>query len=231
MLELSCHQLEHLKVSPHIAVLLNLYEEHLDHYGTMEKYVRAKQNIYAWQTRGRHPVLQRGRDAGAGDRGRGRGERLRALPLGDHLRRPCAGGAESHGRGGHRGWPDGGGPLPGQRPSDPGGEGISLFGAPQRILISAVVYGICKEFSMTDEKFLRALRTFQTLPHRLQYLGTKSGLRFYDDSISTIGGDGRAGAGERQERGQHPHRRHGPGGGLQPVGSIPDGQAACATSS
>ena len=50
MLELSCHQLEHLKVSPHIAVLLNLYEEHLDHYGTMEKYVRAKQNIYAWQT-------------------------------------------------------------------------------------------------------------------------------------------------------------------------------------
>ena len=40
---------------------------------------------------------------------------------------------------------------------------------------------------MTDEKFLKALRTFQTLPHRLQYLGVKEGLRFYDDSISTIG--------------------------------------------
>ena len=49
VLELSCHQLEYITVSPHIAVLLNLYEEHLDHYGTMAAYVRAKQNIYAWQ--------------------------------------------------------------------------------------------------------------------------------------------------------------------------------------
>lgn len=29
-----------------IAILLNIHEEHLDHYGTMEKYVHAKQQIY-----------------------------------------------------------------------------------------------------------------------------------------------------------------------------------------
>ena len=44
--ELSCHQLEYLNLSPHLAVLLNLHEEHLDHYGTMERYIRAKQQIY-----------------------------------------------------------------------------------------------------------------------------------------------------------------------------------------
>lgn len=48
--ELSCHQLEFVKASPHIAILLNLYEEHFDHYAKPEDYFRAKKNIYRFQT-------------------------------------------------------------------------------------------------------------------------------------------------------------------------------------
>lgn len=48
--ELSCHQLEYIKASPHIAVLLNLYEEHFDHYATPDDYFNAKKNIYRYQT-------------------------------------------------------------------------------------------------------------------------------------------------------------------------------------
>lgn len=47
--ELSCHQLLNISVSPHIAILMNLYEEHLDYYGTKEKYFDAKKNIYRKQ--------------------------------------------------------------------------------------------------------------------------------------------------------------------------------------
>lgn len=47
--EMSCHQLCHTKVSPHIAVFLNLYEEHLDYYNTFEKYFEAKKHIALYQ--------------------------------------------------------------------------------------------------------------------------------------------------------------------------------------
>lgn len=48
--EMSCHQLAHVSVSPHIALFLNLYEEHLDYYKTMGKYFKAKSNITNFQT-------------------------------------------------------------------------------------------------------------------------------------------------------------------------------------
>jgi UDP-N-acetylmuramoylalanine--D-glutamate ligase len=49
LLELSSFQLETLGRSPHIAVITNVLEDHLDHHGTREAYVAAKRNILAWQ--------------------------------------------------------------------------------------------------------------------------------------------------------------------------------------
>ena len=49
VIEMSSHQLEFVKASPHIAVLTNIYEEHLDHYNGMTGYVNAKLNIYRFQ--------------------------------------------------------------------------------------------------------------------------------------------------------------------------------------
>jgi len=50
VIELSCHQLEYAKTCPHISLLLNIFEDHLDHYGTREKYGLAKKNIYINQS-------------------------------------------------------------------------------------------------------------------------------------------------------------------------------------
>lgn len=50
--ELSCHQLEFVHSSPDIAVLLNIFPEHLDHYVSFEAYANAKRNIARFQREG-----------------------------------------------------------------------------------------------------------------------------------------------------------------------------------
>lgn len=49
VIEMSSHQLEYVKQSPHIGVLLNLYQDHLDHTGTLEKYHNDKMHMFKYQ--------------------------------------------------------------------------------------------------------------------------------------------------------------------------------------
>ena len=48
--ELACHQLERVKFSPHISILLNIYKDHLDHYKDYDAYKQTKLNIFEYQT-------------------------------------------------------------------------------------------------------------------------------------------------------------------------------------
>ena len=49
VIEMSALQLEYISVSPHIGVVLNLFEDHLDHSGTVEHYHENKMNIIKYQ--------------------------------------------------------------------------------------------------------------------------------------------------------------------------------------
>lgn len=60
VLELSSWQLEGLAVvkkSPHIAVVTNLYPDHLNRYRTLVAYYRAKQEIFRYQTKNDYLIL------------------------------------------------------------------------------------------------------------------------------------------------------------------------------
>ena len=56
VIELSCHQLQFVKSSPNISVLLNIYEEHLDLYKTYKDYVLAKLNIFKYQSKSDYSI-------------------------------------------------------------------------------------------------------------------------------------------------------------------------------
>lgn len=47
--EMSCNQLEFVDVSPHIGVVLNVFQDHLDTIGSIENYEKAKMNMFLYQ--------------------------------------------------------------------------------------------------------------------------------------------------------------------------------------
>lgn len=49
VIEMSSHILQYAKYSPNISILLNVYEEHLDHYRSFEEYKNSKFNIFKHQ--------------------------------------------------------------------------------------------------------------------------------------------------------------------------------------
>lgn len=49
VIECSSHQLEFIKTSPHIGIILNLHPEHLDHYRSLNDYYNAKLNMFKYQ--------------------------------------------------------------------------------------------------------------------------------------------------------------------------------------
>ena len=51
VIEMSSHQLEFIRTSPHIGIILNLFEDHLDHAGSVEHYYESKMNMFKYQSR------------------------------------------------------------------------------------------------------------------------------------------------------------------------------------
>ena len=62
--------------------------------------------------------------------------------------------------------------------------GCRLRGAHNRENV-AFVYAIARNFAISDADFVAALKTYKPLPHRLEYIGEREGVEYYDDSIST----------------------------------------------
>lgn len=165
--ELSCHQLEFSHVSPHIAVLLNFFEEHLDHYGTYENYKNAKKHIYEYQEQSdilicnqgilnelkpESKVITIGYDTISDIQVN---EREITISKSDMCFQ-----VESN--------------------------STHLLGL-HNVYNVAVVFAILLQIypSLKDKEFLNYIHDFEPLAHRLKWIGKYNNIDFYDDSIST----------------------------------------------
>ncbi|MGP1402804.1 MAG: UDP-N-acetylmuramoyl-L-alanine--D-glutamate ligase [Catonella sp.] len=173
--ELSCHQLEYGKYSPHIGVYLNVFPEHLDHYGSFEKYRASKENIYKNQSEkdklycGTGVIPKEGEaksavtviyDFNRGDKVFENNENVTTFVEDNFIS--------------HKDY------------TLSIKENETLLKGFHNFFDIAVAFAVCTDLGVSAEGFEAALETYKTLPHRLEFVGNIDGVKYYDDSISTI---------------------------------------------
>ncbi len=156
VIEMSSYYLETVAYSPHIAVALNIFPEHLNYHGSLEQYVAAKANITLFQTEMDYflfnaevPDLQ---DVS---------QKTKAYLISYE-------------------------PSKEQQVLEPFAEAMQhLPDVVQRHNVLPAVL-VARIFKVKDKTLVEALRSFQPLPHRLQNVGTYKGITFIDDTLATI---------------------------------------------
>ena len=161
--ELSCHQLEFAVSSPATGVLLNIYPEHLDHYGTFEKYSAAKKNIYMNMKKGDFLVC-------ASECVPEKSEADIFSVSMEDKNADCFVDDASY-------FAD--------EKIDFSGYTKSLFGKHNMYNIS-VAYAVCRHVGALPGDIFSAIESFTGLSHRLELFAEIDGVRYFDDSISTI---------------------------------------------
>lgn len=172
VLELSSFQLQPLRVSPHVGVILNIHPNHLDHHRSMEEYIASKENIIKYQAPHDFAVLNLDNPVTGEMASRCLGKvipfsRQKLLSegvflsgddilvkLGGREVRACSR-ADIRLRGEHN--------------------------VENLLAVTAVTWVFCEDF----EPLRKVIREFGGVPHRLELVGEIGGIMFYDDSIAT----------------------------------------------
>jgi len=159
VLELSSFQLEQLariKTSPAIAVVTNVTPNHLDRHGTFEAYCQAKENIFKFQRPGESLSIFNGQDPVSI-------KWFNRYKTDDHRRCELfkSSNVSEHLRNVFK--------LPGE----------------MNLANLAAALSVAKHFGVNDERIVKAVAEFTSLPHRLELIADSRGVRWYSDSIST----------------------------------------------
>jgi len=174
--ELSSHQLEYIQYAPHISILLNIYQEHLDHYKSYKDYQNAKLNIAKFQSEDdififnydhslvkkritNSPIksciypysLKTGLDTGCFI-----SQKDIFFKENNNVCRVFDTNMARHIQGRHN---------------------LSN-------ILSAIL--ACKKIGISDDKIKEGIAGFKGLAHRLEYVGCFGNKHFYNDSIATI---------------------------------------------
>lgn len=154
--EISSHQLQDLNRSPHIAVFLNLFPDHLEFFGSFKTYKQAKENILRYQTP-KDFVVYNADDSKVKEIVEKVTQKTRAQKIPVSLSQDP--------------W------LKNYR--------SQLIGDFNKINIGAALK-VARLMAVPDNIAQQVIRDFRGLPHRLEFVGEYQGIKFYNDSMATI---------------------------------------------
>ncbi|MBR2703957.1 MAG: UDP-N-acetylmuramoyl-L-alanine--D-glutamate ligase [Clostridia bacterium] len=169
VLELSSHQLEYVQKSPNISILLNIFEEHLDHYDSYQGYIDAKCNIYKYQNDNDFFLYNIDNEM-----------------LQKNVNEPTANVIKvslANNDGASIYFEDGFVYYNGKKIYD-NNTPRNLIGDYNLNNIMFVL-GVSELLDLNIEKTIESISSFTTLPHRLEFVGKFDGVSYYDNCIGT----------------------------------------------
>ena len=157
VIEMSSHQLQYTRTSPHVAVLTNVYEEHLDHYEEgFRGYVNSKLNIVRYQKED---------DLFIFNGTQGISEYIDEDSIKSEKAKVYA--------------------QPDEFVEFLSTLNNNLKGRHNRMDIGYAV-AAARKMGVDDNAIRRAIVKFEGIPNRMEYFGTFDGVDYYNDSIATI---------------------------------------------
>ncbi|MBR1810643.1 MAG: UDP-N-acetylmuramoyl-L-alanine--D-glutamate ligase [Clostridia bacterium] len=158
VMELSCHQLEFMTASPHIAVITNIYEEHLDHYNDgFIGYVAAKMNITNYQSSNDYFIFNP--QSTAKDYMDPAALPARVIEADPAALAPAIAAAAE--------------------------KNPHLKGAHNRQNIQVAAQAV-RRLGVTDAAIINAIDAYEGISDRMELFGVFGGVEYYNDSIATI---------------------------------------------
>ena len=171
VLELSSFQLQDLHKSPHLAVVLKITADHLDHHRTVEEYIEAKKNIVAYQTSKDFAVINYDNEVS-----RSFASQIESAVYWNSINQKVSPGCFV--------------------------ENSQIVLAPDVPVMSVSEVALIGRFNLENvpsaiaaasalgvadlPAIRRAVSAFHGLPHRLEFVAELDGVRYFDDSFSTV---------------------------------------------
>ena len=170
--ELSAQQLYDVKHSPHIALFLNLFSDHIDYFGNMERYGAAKCNILRFQDKNDFFIYGRSREISKNVRNNVRISSKTILVTKNESAHFRVLNEQVWGKWKKKIFLD--------------FKQTPLKGKHNLINMMFALEAVTVATSFPFEKIIPAVYSFQTLANRLEYVGVFDGKHFYNDSIATV---------------------------------------------
>ena len=175
VLELSSFQLQDLDRSPHVATVLNITEDHLDYHADRDEYIAAKRTLCAYQGPGDVVVFNRDCPQAVEMATSSAAERRLAFSIEEEVEAGV--------------WCDGES-LYLRRESDASAHpfcdvgDVRLKGRHNLENVAAAATAAAVA-GATDAQIADGIRRFKGLAHRLEEVGERQGVRYYNDSLAT----------------------------------------------